>query len=772
MRVAEGEREREVHACKFASKNQVLLVDRRPQKQRVAHIALPRFDPDRPRSPTWSAWHAEATRRFVGFSHNEWTRPRSPFRRRRVPMTTETAHLWRVLFVRTTAIALLVAVVWIQAAAAGLGSTVRPSLPHAPAVAPAAAVGAPRALAQAPSRIPKIVHFVFGMKNPDPAFGFLNYASVMSAIRVLRPSRVLVHAHFEPVGLFWDLVRPKVELRRVPLVQEVFGNSVSHYAHRADVVRLNALIEFGGIYLDSDVIVLRSFDNLLEHETVMGQEGENGRVGLCNAVILAAPGSRFLRRWLDNYRSFNESQWNRHSVVLPSLLSRQHPDEVHVLPFNAFFWPLWDKPGLERLFRSNEYKYEPNYAVHLWSSAASPFLDGFSLQWLKENRSVLLSRLDSFVPHPIFSVIVPCYNQAQYIWETLDSVANQTFTSWEIIVIDDKSPDECWRAANNWTETKYRGVAQENRPSIRVMVNEVNKGLSESRNVAIRASRGQFICALDADDKIAPNYFMEAQKAVIADPSAGLLYGDQKFFGEGTFLWNVRDFDFLRPLAEGPLPVMSLYRRSYWDRVGGYSSALPRGNEDYDFWLKLVEIGAHSRRLRGIQSYYRVKKRSMMRDGAPFRQEEHVMMRLRHVGLFHPAQVLKDLRALQTLAPSTEEILLQKMEKTDDHDVREWAFLWILAKEVFREDWERARSNPFVRDLNPARSVPHRLGWHVDFLIAKFLCGSSKLEEGRSLFRRLAEHDARLVSLDSFRLELSRCEEAVPFKDPVVTQLQ
>ncbi len=74
----------------------------------------------------------------------------------------------------------------------------------------------------------------------------------------------------------------------------------------------------------------------------MGHEGINAELGLCNAVMLASKDSRFLRRWYQEYKSFNGSVWSFHSVRLPYLLSRQHPDEITVHNYTTFFWPLWN----------------------------------------------------------------------------------------------------------------------------------------------------------------------------------------------------------------------------------------------------------------------------------------------------------------------------------------------------------------------------------------------------------------------------------------------
>ena len=101
------------------------------------------------------------------------------------------------------------------------------------------------------------------------------------------------------------------------------------------------LIEHGGNYLDADVLVQRGFDDLLNYQTVLEQEGIDAQMGLANAVILAEPHSQFLLRWLEEYRSFRwgvaePETWNAYSVKLPAQLARAYPWEITVLPHTAF----------------------------------------------------------------------------------------------------------------------------------------------------------------------------------------------------------------------------------------------------------------------------------------------------------------------------------------------------------------------------------------------------------------------------------------------------
>jgi SAM-dependent methyltransferase len=232
------------------------------------------------------------------------------------------------------------------------------------------------------TRIPRILHYTFGMARDfgGKPWSLVHHVCLKSAIERIRPDKVYFHCQFEPSGPWWQLSRDFVTVAKIEAPREIFGRRLRHVAHQSDVVRLQKLIEFGGIYLDADVFVHRSFDDLLENSTVLGQEGENGEYGMANAVILAEPNAPFLRRWLAEYKSFRSSgrdeYWNEHSVRLPVRLAQEHPGEITILPPNAFFWPLWTEEHLEWIFLSNKaISMAGVYANHLWESNAWKFLE-------------------------------------------------------------------------------------------------------------------------------------------------------------------------------------------------------------------------------------------------------------------------------------------------------------------------------------------------------------------------------------------------------------
>jgi hypothetical protein len=233
------------------------------------------------------------------------------------------------------------------------------------------------------SRIPKILHYCFGFSEDfgGKPLGLSHYVCIRSAIERLSPERVNFYYEYEPTGPWWSRLRHIVDPIRITAPREIFGRPLAHPAHRADITRLRALIEHGGIYMDTDVFVHRSFDHLLEYSTVLGREGERSDAKLCNAVILAEPQAPFLRRWLESYSDFRGKGrglfWNEHSVLRPALLADKYPDEITILSNRAFFWPLFWPSELARIFSSNESIVGPEtLATHLWENKAwRPYLE-------------------------------------------------------------------------------------------------------------------------------------------------------------------------------------------------------------------------------------------------------------------------------------------------------------------------------------------------------------------------------------------------------------
>ncbi|MEO6785369.1 MAG: glycosyltransferase, partial [Chthoniobacteraceae bacterium] len=187
-----------------------------------------------------------------------------------------------------------------------------------------------------------IIHFVFGLSEDfgGRPFSLIHYLAIRSAHDCNQPEIIYFHYAHEPSGEWWGKAKSYLTLHKIEPLREIFGNPLLHYAHMADVIRLDALLKYGGIYLDMDVLCVKSFVPLLHFEAVMGDEGPEG---LCNAVIMSEPGAAFIRRWYEEYRTFRskgkDDYWNEHSVQRPRELAKKYRNEIHIESRFSFFWP-------------------------------------------------------------------------------------------------------------------------------------------------------------------------------------------------------------------------------------------------------------------------------------------------------------------------------------------------------------------------------------------------------------------------------------------------
>ncbi len=189
---------------------------------------------------------------------------------------------------------------------------------------------------------------------------------------------------------------------------------------------------------------------------------------------------------------------------------------------------------------------------------------------------------------PAVSVVVPAYRVTKYIADALDSIFRQTFTDYEVIVVNDGCPDT----------TALERVLTPYRDRIRYIQQE-NRGLAGARNTGIRNSTAPLVVLLDADDILEPDYLEKMVAAMRADVSLDVMYCDALFFGEPKT--EGRRFTKFCP-SDGPVTFLSLLtqrcnvlvattiRRETAARVGWFDESL-RSAEDFDLWLRIAKAG-------------------------------------------------------------------------------------------------------------------------------------------------------------------------------------
>lgn len=177
------------------------------------------------------------------------------------------------------------------------------------------------------------------------------------------------------------------------------------------------------------------------------------------------------------------------------------------------------------------------------------------------------------------SIIIPCYNQAEFLGEACESILNQTYSNWECIIVNDGSPDNTESAALLWCErdTRFKYVYKE------------NGGLSSARNFGFQKSIGAYILTLDADDKYAATFIEKGLKVFKINSEIGVVSSwISRFRGNNEICVIkpkgkvLKDF-----LYSNACNGTSLIRRKCWKEVRGYDESMKYGYEDWDFYIRV-----------------------------------------------------------------------------------------------------------------------------------------------------------------------------------------
>ena len=209
---------------------------------------------------------------------------------------------------------------------------------------------------------------------------------------------------------------------------------------------------------------------------------------------------------------------------------------------------------------------------------------------------------------PFISIIMPAFDAEKTIRDSAQSVLDQTYRDWELIIIDDGSPDGTGRAARSLAETD---------PRIRVFTNQVNQGVSESRNFGIRNARGEWIAFLDSDDLWTPVKLQKQVERIRTDPSADLVFTGSAFMnGQGEraeYILKVPQTVSYRELLRQNIISCSsvLVRRELMMR---YPMGHDGMHEDYAVWLQILRDGGCARGIDEPLLIYRLSAGSKSGD--------------------------------------------------------------------------------------------------------------------------------------------------------------
>lgn len=214
--------------------------------------------------------------------------------------------------------------------------------------------------------------------------------------------------------------------------------------------------------------------------------------------------------------------------------------------------------------------------------------------------------------NPKVSIIVPCYNQAHYMAETLNSVIAQTYDNWECIILNDGATDNTEEVALEYCnrDSRFRYHKHE------------NKGLSATRNVGIRLAEGQYLQFLDSDDILAPEK-LQKQVSLLEDTGADVCTCHHDMFNNCDF-----EHRYTYPLSEAShkftvkdlgntfiiTPHDGLCRKSFIIENEVFFKEDLRSLEDWLFWATLIVKQAKFIEINEILAHYRIHLDSMSKQ--------------------------------------------------------------------------------------------------------------------------------------------------------------
>ena len=195
---------------------------------------------------------------------------------------------------------------------------------------------------------------------------------------------------------------------------------------------------------------------------------------------------------------------------------------------------------------------------------------------------------------PVLSVIMPCYNQAQYIEEAIESVINQSYRNWELIIIDDGSTDNSFEIAEKYASGDQRIKC----------LSQPNGGPSKARNNGVKKSVGKYLMFFDSDDKLAPQYFDKGIDYMSSHPNCAVFYSRLKRFGKKNDELTIRFTSYQDHLCSSSLFPTCIIHRTDFERIGGFDEDM-KGYEDWEMFIRLLYHNDNVYQYPEIMFFYR-----------------------------------------------------------------------------------------------------------------------------------------------------------------------
>ena len=236
--------------------------------------------------------------------------------------------------------------------------------------------------------IPNIIHYVFGLEIQKEEFPFVFYLSIYSNYLINKPDIIYFHYQHLPYGYWWEKAKIYLSLNYINTSNLTWGKKkIKKFAHKADKIRLEMLLKYGGIYMDIDTITYKPYKNLLKYDFVIGIQEEKL---YCNAILFSKKNNIFIKEWIKEYeKHFLPDGWCEASVHLPYKIYEniENKDNILILEKECFYIPGYEHT--EDIFEKNLEIDKELYTLHFWNTYSKKYYINIqNFDWANTNNSL------------------------------------------------------------------------------------------------------------------------------------------------------------------------------------------------------------------------------------------------------------------------------------------------------------------------------------------------------------------------------------------------
>ena len=224
----------------------------------------------------------------------------------------------------------------------------------------------------------------------------------------------------------------------------------------------------------------------------------------------------------------------------------------------------------------------------------------------------------------LISIIIPCYNDAQYIEQSVNSALNQTYSNKEVIVVDDGSNDET------------KAILRKLEPKLTKLITQANQGQSTARNAGIKEAKGAYILVLDSDDYFETSFCEKAVPVFKSRKDVKLISSFVNKLNEGKLIdvFKSNGGDIRQFLSNNQATGSCMFLKSDFEKINGYDELMKRGFEDWEFYIRLLKDGGSAYVIPEPLFNYRLRNDSTTSKANKIKYELLQYIYLKHQDLF------------------------------------------------------------------------------------------------------------------------------------------